>query len=164
MAMGKGGDESDNTGGGLGLWSVISVIVGIVVGVSIFKVPGTIFAFSSDPWTGLLVWAFGGLLALVGAFCYAELATTYPRAGGDYVYLTRAFGPWCGFLFGWAQLIVILPASIGAMAIVFAGAATPIYELQDYTGLGLSSELSYAVLAVLVFSLLNIIGVTLGKI
>src|SRR5438067_11886949 len=102
--------------GSLGLWSVISIIVGIVVGVSIFKVPGTIFSFSSDPWTALAIWAFGGFLAVVGAFCYAELATTYPRAGGDYVYLTRAFGTWCGFLFGWAQLIVLLPASIGAMA------------------------------------------------
>jgi amino acid transporter len=161
----NGKDNGDtNEQGNLGLWSVVSIIVGIVVGVSIFQVPDDIAKFSSDPWTCLLVWAFGGLLAVVGAFCYAELATTYPRAGGDYVYLTRAFGPWCGFLFGWAQLIVILPASIGAMAIVFAGAATPIYELQDYTGLGLSSELSYAVLAVLVFSLLNIIGVTLGKI
>jgi amino acid transporter len=163
MAMGKGGDESDNTGGGLGLWSVISVIVGIVVGVSIFKVPGTIFAFSSDPWTGLLVWAFGGLLALVGAFCYAELATTYPRAGGDYVYLTRAFGPWCGFLFGWAQLTVILPASIGLMAIVFADAAAATVELPD-SGTGLSSEFIYAVAAVVVLTVLNILGVTLGKI
>src|SRR5580704_14458184 len=115
---------SDNGGtneqGNLGLWSVISIIVGIVVGVSIFKVPGTIFAFSSDPWTGLLVWAFGGLLAVVGAFCYAELATAYPRSGGDYVYLTRAFGSWLGFLFGWAQLAVILTGSIGAMAFIFA--------------------------------------------
>jgi basic amino acid/polyamine antiporter, APA family len=161
----NGNDNGDtNEQGSLGLWSVISIIVGIVVGVSIFKVPGTIFAFSSDPWTGLLVWAFGGLLALTGAFCYAELATTYPRSGGDYVYLTRAFGPWCGFLFGWAQLSVILPASIGLMAIVFADAATPIYEIPDFMGLGLSSEFTYAVAAVLVLSVLNIVGVTFGKV
>ena len=149
--------------GSLGLFSVISIIVGIVIGASVFKVPGLILANTSDAWTGLFLWAFGGFLALVGAFCYAELATTYPRSGGDYVYLTRAFGPWCGFLFGWAQLIVILPASIGAMAYVFGDFATVIYKLDDFTGLGLSSEFSYAFLAVAVLSVLNVIGVTVGK-
>ena len=68
---------------------------------------------------GLFAWGLGGALSLVGALCYAELASTYPRSGGDYVYLTRAFGDWCGFLFGWAQLAVILTASIGSMAFVF---------------------------------------------
>ena len=62
----------------------------------------------------------GGLLSLVGALVYAELATAYPEAGGDYVYLTRAFGRRLGFLFGWAQLWVVRPGSIGAMAFVFA--------------------------------------------
>jgi amino acid transporter len=156
----NGGSEEQGT---LGLFSVISIIVGIVIGATIFQVPGLIFGSTPDPWTGLLVWAFGGVLAVVGAFCYAELATTYPRAGGDYVYLTRAFGPWCGFLFGWTQLTVILPASIGAMAYVFAQAATEIYPLEDYTGLGLTSQFSYAFLTVAVLSLLNIVGVTLGK-
>jgi amino acid transporter len=150
--------------GSLGLWSVISIIVGIVIGTTIFRVPWLIFANTSDPWSGLGVWVFGGFLAIVGAFCYAELATTYPRAGGDYVYLTRGFGPWCGFLFGWAQLTVILPASIGLMAYVFAEFATTIEPMPDYTGLGLSSEFSYAFLAVAVLTFLNILGVTLGKI
>jgi amino acid transporter len=158
---------SDNGGpeeqGNLGLWSVISIIVGIVIGASIFKIPWLIFLNVPDPWSGLIVWALGGVLALVGAFCYAELATTYPRAGGDYVYLTRAFGPWCGFLFGWAQLSVLLPAAIAGMAAVFAEFATTIHRLDDYTGMGLSSEFSYAIVAVSVLSLLNILGVTLGK-
>ena len=54
------------------------------------------------------------------ALCYAELATTYTRAGGDYEYLTCAFGPWAGFLFGWAQLTAVLTSSIGTMAYTFA--------------------------------------------
>jgi amino acid transporter len=154
--------EPEDTGS-LGLMSVISIIVGIVIGASIFKVPGLIFANTSDPWTGLGLWAFCGFLALIGAFCYAELATTYPRSGGDYVYLTRAYGPWCGFLFGWAQLSIILPTSIGAMAYVFGEFATVIYALPDYTGLGLTSAFSYAFLAIVVVAFLNILGVTLGK-
>ena len=150
--------------GNLGLWSVISIIVGIVIGTTIFRVPWLIFANTSDPWTGLGVWAFGGFLAIVGAFCYAELATTYPRAGGDYVYLTRAYGPLVGYLFGWAQLAVIQTASIGLMAYVFAEYATAIFKLDDFTGLGLASEFSYAFLAVILLSLLNVVGVTVGKI
>src|SRR3954453_5751641 len=157
------GDYDNGDRAQLGLWDAISIIIGIVIGASIFKIPWLIFMNTSDPWTGLAVWVFGGFLAVVGAFCYAELATTYPRAGGDYVYLTRAFGPWCGFLFGWAQLIVILPASIGLMAYVFAEYATAIHRLEDYTGLGLSSEFSYAFLAIAALSLLNLLGVTLGK-
>ena len=147
----------------LGLWDAISIIVGIVIGASLFKIPWLIFANTSDPWTGLGVWAVGGVLALVGALCYAELATTYPRSGGDYVYLTYAYGPWCGFLFGWAQLAVVLTASIGAMAYVFADFAKNLAPLTFATDLGLSSELIYASLAVVVLSVLNIAGVQLGK-
>jgi basic amino acid/polyamine antiporter, APA family len=147
----------------LGLWDAISIIVGIVIGASIFKIPWLIFAHTSDPWTGLAVWAVGGVLALVGALCYAELATTYPRSGGDYVYLTYAFGPWCGFLFGWAQLAVVLTASIGAMAYVFADFATGLQEITVGKDFGITSEFIYATLAVVVLSALNIVGVTLGK-
>ncbi len=77
-------------------------------------------ATSPVPWDAMGVWLLGGLLSLNGALCYAELATTYPRSGGDYHYLTEAFGRWMGFLFGWAQLAVILTGSIAAMAYAFA--------------------------------------------
>ncbi len=156
--------EATEPRGGLGLWDTISIIVGIVIGTTIFKIPGLIFSNASDPWSAFLVWAVGGLLALIGALCYAELATTYPRSGGDYVYLTRSFGPWAGFLFGWAQLVVVLTASIGAMAVVFGEFATGIKDLKGLLPVNLSSELMYAVAAVVVLSLLNIIGVVLGKV
>src|SRR5437868_4669891 len=90
--------------GQLGLWDAASIIVGIVIGTTIFEMPWLIFQNTPNPWMGLAVWVFGGFLALLGGLCYAELATTYPRAGGDYYYLTRAFGRCVGFLFGWAQL------------------------------------------------------------
>jgi hypothetical protein len=90
----------------LGLWDAVSIIVGIVVGTAIFKTPQLVFGNVENAWWGMFAWALGGVLALVGSFCYAELATTYPRMGGDYVYLTRAFGRRVGFLFGWAQLTV----------------------------------------------------------
>src|SRR5688500_3768654 len=139
----------------LGLWDAISIITGIVIGTSIFKIPWLIFLNVSDPWMGLLVWVFGGFLALVGGLCYAELGTTYPRSGGDYVYLTRAYGPWVGILLGWAQLAVVLTASIGAMAFVFAENAPTLYNLTELMDFGVSSEFMYASLAILLISLLN---------
>ena len=79
------------------------------------------------------------------------------------MYLTRSFGPWAGFLFGWAQLVVVLTASIGAMAVVFGEFATGIKDLKGLLPVDFSSELIYAVGAIVVLSLLNILGVALGK-
>jgi amino acid transporter len=104
----------------LGLFDAVSIIVGIVVGAGIFRTAPDVFQQVSDPYSGVALWAVGGMLSLIGALCYAELATTYPRTGGDYVYLGRAFGPWLGFLFGWVQLTVLMTGSIGMMAFIFA--------------------------------------------
>src|SRR5262249_46541599 len=105
----------------LGLWDAISIIVGIIIGVGIFKTPGEIFENAPGPWEALGAWALAGVLPLIGAFCFAELASTYPRSGGEYVYLTRAFGSKVGFLYAWAQFAVIRPAAgIAAVAYVFA--------------------------------------------
>src|SRR5690606_10576328 len=100
----------------LSTWDTVSVIVGIVIGAGIYETPPLIFASVSSGGWALLAWGVGGLLCLVGAFTYAELASAYPRSGGDYVYLSRAFGRWLGFLFGWAQISVILTGSLGMMA------------------------------------------------
>jgi amino acid transporter len=159
--------------GQLGLWDTVSIIIGIVIGTMIFYAPGGrfgIFANVQNPWASLVLWAAGGLMALIGALCYAELATTYPRSGGDYVYLTKAFGPWAGFLFGWAQLTLVLTASIGAMVYIFGHYMAPLARRADIPdlaarlGLDVSNEIVYAGIAVLVLSLLNVLGVTLGKI
>jgi amino acid transporter len=103
-------------------------------------------------------WLLGGILALIGSMCYAELATTYPRTGGDYVYLTRAYGRWVGFLFGWAQLTVILTGSIGAMAYAFAD-----YAIAFWDALDPSWSVWLALLSVVVLTVLNLLGVVFGK-
>ena len=139
----------------LSLWDGVSVVVGIVVGVSLFKVPATVFGNVDGPLAGLGVWALGGALSLVGALCYAELAAAWPRSGGDYVYLSRAYGPWLGFLFGWAQLVAILTGSIGAMAYVFADYAAGLFHGGDTTAIAAG-----AVVAVTGW---NLLGVTWGR-
>src|SRR5688572_369310 len=111
----------------LGLWDTVSIIVGIVVGTAIFRSPTVVFQNAGGPWQAMGLWFVGGALAWCGAVCYAELATTYPRDGGDYEYLKRAFGPWCAFLFGWAQLTTVISGNIAIMAYAFADYALRIW-------------------------------------
>ncbi len=150
-------DQPEGVSKQLGPWDAISIIVGIVIGAGIFETAPLILKNVSGPWMALGVWALGGALSLVGALCYAELATTYPREGGDIVYLTRAYGKWVGFLFGWAQLTVILTASIGAMAYIFGDYAVKLWGHDP------GAACLYAALAVCVLSVLNILGVFFGK-
>ena len=77
----------------------------------------------------LAIWLAGGLLSLFGALGYAELATAYPQEGGDYVYLSRAYGRWAGYLFGWIQLAIVRPGDIAVMAFAFAMYARTITTL-----------------------------------
>ena len=148
--------ESDLIAPRLGLWDAVSMIVGIIIGVGIFTTPAHVFAGAPGPWVGLLVWAVGGFLALVGALCFAELASTYPRSGGEYVYLTRAFGPLVGYLFAWAQLTVIRPGGIAAVAYFFAVYLAELIPLSE-AGIFLC-----AAAAIVGLTGINLLGVTLG--
>lgn len=141
----------------LGLWDAVSIIVGIIIGVGIFETPDFIFAEVPGPWEAIGVWVLGGALALIGALCFAELASTYPRSGGDYVYLTRAFGSGTGFLFAWAQLSVIRPGSIAALAYILADYATNLWDL------GSPGKAGLAISAIIMLTLINFLGVTLGR-
>jgi amino acid transporter len=141
----------------LSLWDGVSIIIGIVVGAGIYETPPEVFGNVSSPWIGLGVWAIAGLLCMIGALCYAELATTYPRMGGDYVYLTRAYGAPVGFLYGWTQLAAIQTTNIGMMAFVFGDYAIRLW------GLDTSTAVYFALLAVMVLSLVNVLGIVLGK-
>lgn len=140
----------------MSLWDAVSLIVGIVVGSSIYRVSPVVFGNTSSPLAGLGIWLLGGVLSFIGALLYAELATTYPRCGGEYVYLSRAYGNWLGFLFAWSQLVIVQTASIGALAFVFA----------DYArGLWKGSEGSLPWLAggaVVVLTGFNLIGLRAG--
>src|SRR4051812_2910798 len=141
----------------LSLWDAISIIVGIVVGTSIYRATAPVFDNAGGTWSTLALWLCGGMLAWCGAVCYAELATTYPRDGGDYEYLNRAFGTWCGFLFAWAQITTVISGNIGIMAFAFA----------DYCGrawpIAVGNSLRLALAATLSLSVLNAFGVVAGK-
>ncbi len=134
----------------------VALIVGIVVGAGIFKTPSLVAANAGGEWAMLAVWLLGGVVSLIGALCYAELATAYPHAGGDYHFLTRAYGKKLSFLFAWARLAVITTGSIALLAFVFGDYCSQLYSLGEH------SSALYAVLIVLVLTAVNIAGVKSG--
>jgi basic amino acid/polyamine antiporter, APA family len=165
----------------LSLFDAICLIVGIILGVGIYQMTPDIASASASftsitldlgqyhptlqwsPTTGLIgLWVIGGLLSLCGALSYAELATAYPREGGDYVYLNKAYGNWAGFLFGWMITAVVRPADIVFLAWAFANYATAIWAPE----LGCSEimlQKYYAGAGILLLTSLHIIGVQQGK-
>ncbi|GGC09170.1 amino acid transporter [Novosphingobium endophyticum] len=109
----------------------IALCVGVVVGAGIFRTPALVAANSPGDAEFLGVWLIGGLISIVGALCYAELASTYPHAGGDYHYLERAYGHRLAFLYGWARLTVIQTGSLALLAYIFADYLTALWPLGD---------------------------------
>lgn len=141
----------------LTLLDAIAIIVGIVVGAGIFKTPSVVAQnVSSESWL-IGVWLIGGLVSLVGALTYAELATAYPNTGGDYHYLHRAYGARLSFLFAWARVTVIQPGSIALLSFVFGDYATELFAL------GPNSSALYAGFAVVLLTGVNIIGIEGSK-
>ena len=103
----------------LGVWSAASIVVGTVIGSGIFLVPRTMVLATGSPEMVYLVWIFGGILSLAGALTYAELAAMLPEAGGEYVFLREAYGPFWGFLYGWTQMWVAKSGSVATLATGF---------------------------------------------
>ena len=134
----------------------IALTVGIVIGAGIFRTPALIAANSASEWTVYLAWALGGIISVMGALVYSELATTYPHAGGDYHYLTRAFGHRLSFLFAWARMSVIQTGAITFSLFVFGDYLSEIFSLGPY------SSAIYAGLAIVALTVLNITGVREG--
>jgi len=97
-------------------FDAVAITIGIVIGAGIFKTPSLVAAEVADSTRILMIWGLGGLISLLGAFCFAELASTYPDQGGDYFYLSRAYGKPMGFLFAWSRMTVIQTGSIAMLA------------------------------------------------
>jgi len=145
----------------LSLFDATSLIVGIIVGAGIYQMAPDVAKGVDGLWGLFGIWVLGGLLSLCGALCYAELATAYPEQGGDYAYLNRAYGDWAGFLFGWVQLLIVRPGDIAVMAFAFATYAGAIGDPLADLGLPFGEQL-YAVAAVVVLTIVNVLGVREG--
>ena len=117
-------DDSPQLLRGLGPYMATAMVVGNVIGSGIFLKPGNIASASGSFGLIMSVWIGGGLLCILGAMCFAELATMFPKSGGIYVYLKHAYGRFVAFLFGWTEFLLLRPASIGALAVAFVGSFT----------------------------------------
>ncbi len=104
----------------IGLWGATLLVIGSVLGSGIFLTTGIMFQELPSVTLVLVAWTAGGLLAMAGGLTYAEMGSMFPRSGGLYVFLSEAYGPVLGFLFGWACVLVILTGSVAAVAVGFA--------------------------------------------
>jgi amino acid transporter len=141
----------------LRLADAIALIVGIVIGAGIFETPSLVADNADSAAMVLLAWLAGGAVSIAGALCYAELSTTYPHVGGNYHFLKRAFGRNLAFLFAWARMAVIQTGSIALLAFIFGDYASQLWRL------GSGSSSIYAAIVIILFSVLNIVGLHQGK-
>ena len=135
----------------------VAFVVGIIIGSAIFETPALVAANSGTAAAVIIVWTLGAVISILGAFCYAELASTYPDCGGDYYYLTRAYGRHVGFLYAWARTTVIQTGSIALIAFVFGDYASQLFRL------GRHSAAIYAAAAVATLTLMHLVGVNLSR-
>jgi basic amino acid/polyamine antiporter, APA family len=161
---------------GLGLLDSTMLVAGSMIGSGIFIVSADIARLVGSAGWLLVVWAVTGVLTIVAALSYGELAAMMPRAGGQYVYLREAYSPLWGFLYGWTLFLVIQTGTIAAVAVAFArflGVLTdvvsptrwivpPIVLSQRYA-MSLSTQQLVAIFIIIVLTLVNTRGLELGK-
>jgi basic amino acid/polyamine antiporter, APA family len=130
----------------------IAIVVGIVIGAGIFKTPSLVAGAAGDAGWVIVAWCAGALVSLAGALCYAELAAAYRHAGGDYHFLTRAYGRDASFLYAWARATVINTGAIALLAFAFGDYVTALIPL------GPASGAIWAAVIVIVLTCVNIVG------
>lgn len=130
----------------------VAIIVGIVIGAGIFKAPSLVAGNVPSEFWLIAVWTAGGVISLIGALCYAELAMAYPHAGGDYHFLTVAYGKGLALLYAWARFAVITTGSITLLAFVFGDYMSQIIPLGPY------SSAVWAALSIIGLTWLNMAG------
>jgi amino acid transporter len=141
----------------LSLADGVVIVVGMVIGIGIFATPSMVAQFAGNEIGYLALWLLGGALTLVGALCYAELATAFPHAGGEYHFLSRAYGRGPALMFAWARCTVIQTGAIALVAFVYGDYAQSILPLGPF------GPAIHAGLIILLFTGINIAGTMQGK-
>ena len=141
----------------LGLWDIVGIVVGGIIGSGIFLVPAAIAGAVGSPLLFLAVWVVGGLLSFFGALAFAELAAAFPQAGGAYVYLREAYGSLVAFLFGWTLFLVVDTGAMATLAVAFSTMYLPyFFDLSPAAGKLIAVAMIVALVAV------NYVGVRWG--
>jgi len=149
--------EVEDSRAGLSVMDATVVLVGVVIGIGIFGFPPLVAQHAGSEAMYIGLWCAGGLVMLVGALCYAELGSAYPGAGGEYLYLTRAWGPRVGLMFAWARCTVIQTGAIAVVAYIYGDYA------QRLMPLGAHGPALHAAISVVALTALNVIGTKHSK-
>jgi basic amino acid/polyamine antiporter, APA family len=144
--------SSSHSARALGTVDGLVMVMGLVLGVGIFRAPQVVASHSQDAFTFLGLWVVGGVISLLGALCYAELASAYPSHGGEYHFVGRALGPGIGCLIAWSRMTVLQTGSIALLAYVFGDYAAALF------GLGRAAVPLLAAGAVIGLTVTNMIG------
>jgi basic amino acid/polyamine antiporter, APA family len=168
--------EADKFVRGLGLIDSTMLVAGSMIGSGIFIVSAEIARLVGSSGWLLVVWAVTGVLTIVAALTYGELAAMMPRAGGQYVYLREAYGPLWGFLYGWTLFLIIQTGTIAAVSVAFArflGVLTPVISPTNWIvspitlsrnyAVSLSMQQLVAILVIVLLTIVNTRGLQLGK-
>jgi amino acid transporter len=140
----------------IGVREAVAIIVGVVIGAGIVKAPALVAGMAGSVEWMLAAWVLGGLISLVGARCYAELATAHPHAGGDDHFLHRALGRKVSLRFAWARFAVITTGSIAPLGFLFGD------DMQQLVPLGPHGSAVYAAAAIGVLAIVNLRGLHMG--
>jgi basic amino acid/polyamine antiporter, APA family len=140
----------------LSVWHAASVCVGMVIGAGIFKTTPNAAANLSSAGELMLAWGVGGVFALIGALCFAEMAAAFPDTGGDYFFLRKAYGNWLGFLFAWSRFAVIHTGSMAMLAFVFGDYLGQVVHFGPY------DSAIFATLIILALTAINLAGIRFG--
>jgi amino acid transporter len=144
----------------MGLFAAVGIVIGVTIGSGIFRTPAGIATRVPDPELMMLVWLIGGAISLCGALAVAELAASLPHTGGWYVFLREGWGRLAGFLFGWAELVLIRASSAGAISTVFS---EYLMRSVGYDPATSGAVVNYvAAVAIVVAAAINIRGVQVG--
>ncbi len=144
----------------LGLLSSIGLVIGITIGGGIFRTPAGIAERVPDPVWMMGVWVLGGVIVLCGALSFAELSASMPETGGMYVYLREGWGRPYGFLYGWAQLVLIRAAALGGISSVFGEYFMRVFGMDPIANPRMADYLAAG--AIIFAGVTNIVGVQLG--
>lgn len=147
----------------LGYFSLTNIVVGDMIGAGIFTTSGLLLAQLHDPKLLLILWAVGGVIALCGALSYSELGARFPRAGGEYAFLSELFSPLAGFLSGWVSFFVGFTAPVAASALAFSEYL--VRTLPDADGMEQIGFIKKAIAMgiILVFTIIHYTGLRSGS-
>lgn len=151
----------------IGFLGSIGVMVGIIIGSGIFRTPASIARSIDDPILILILWAVGGLIALFGAFTYAELITMHPESGGVYVFIREAFGRCAAFVFGWTYLLITKPLAVAGICVVMSEHLLGLLHVNgadsvSIAGLNITAVQGLTAGAIVLLTGINILGLRLG--